>query len=197
MIKNNISSRAFYTSDDFNDIYSDYLNWEKLDEIEKNKIEAEYKRLMTLETPALALKRHGTLPPDNWEEITREMRKSSDNFYKLHPLFLLKHIIAELMSLLNNKTIVFVNEPRKGRASIKQVNVLKNDEYLVFIYNRLINSTQTSIVFSGVPIKYLSLIKPLGFLVQYLPKSKHDFIINENKYCFDDHSMTFYYLVIV
>lgn len=197
MIKNNISSRAFYTSDVFNDIYNDYLKWKKLDELEKNDVEAEYKKITTLETPALALKRHGTLPPDNWQEITKEIRKNSDNFYEKHPLFLLKQVLAELKSLVENKTIILVNEPRKGRASIKQVNVLKNDEYLVFIYNRLVNSSQTSIVFSGVPIKYLDLIEPLGFLAQYLPKDKHNFIINERTYNFDDETMTFYDLTIV
>ena len=170
MLNIKASGRLFYDTSFFEKIYFDYLKWNSLSAIEKEELNSEYKKIKSEETPALALKRHGTIPPENWIEITFEMRKRRDEFIKKHPYFLLDLVVGELSSVVNAKNISFVNALKKGRAPIREVNVIQNGEYLVFIYNRLVNSTQTSVVYSGVPIKFISLIGELRFLEKYIPE---------------------------
>lgn len=178
MIRCSLTSRAFYDTTVFETIYRDYLKWNSLSKEEQNKIEEEFRIIKSEETPALALKKHGTLPPENWLEITEQMRKRMDDFYDAHPYFLLNHVVLELKSIVDAKNITIVHTPRKGRASIKEVSILQNGEYLIFIYNRLVNSSQTSVVYSGVPLKYIDLIDSLHFLSSYIPNEKYNFSIN-------------------
>lgn len=144
---------------------------------ERIKIFNEFGKISLEETPALALKRHGTTPPDNWEDITREIRERHGGFYKEHPYFYLPRLLHELKTIVESPNVIFKNTPRKGRAPIKEINVLKNKDYLIFEYNRLVNSTQTSVVFTGVPLKYIPLINELDFLNQYVPEKSLDFIV--------------------
>ncbi len=194
MINNNILARIFYSLRDLDKMYEDYLKWGTLTQDEKKVIsDASYMHSRE-DTPALALKRHGTIPPENWQEITDEIRKRHSEFLKKHPHFYLNPLIEELRSIVEASDVTFKNDPRKGRASIKEVNILKNEDYLVFEYNRLVNSTQTSVVFTGVPLKFISLIKELGFLVPYIPKRTHSFVIVEETYAIANELYTFSYL---
>ncbi len=194
MINNNILARIFYSLGRLDKMYEDYLKWGVLTPNEKKAISDEFDMLSREETPALALKRHGTIPPEKWQEITDEMRKRHSKFLEKHPHFYLNPLIKELRSIVEASDVTFKNDPRKRRASIKEVNILKNEDYLVFEYNRLVNSTQTSVVFTGIPLKFISLIKELGFLVPYIPKRTHSFVIVEETHAIADELYTFSYL---
>ena len=194
MINNNVSAHIFYDYNKFSKIYNDYLKWNTLAQEEKNILIKEFEILDAEETPALALKRHGITPSDNWQEVTGEINKRHSTFYKEHPYFYLRHLTKELKSIVEAPNVIFKNYPRGGRALIKEINVIKNDDYLIFEYNRSINSTQTSVVFSGVPLKYIGLIDELGFLVKYIPKQTHVFTILEKIYKSEHTHFTFYYL---
>lgn len=165
----NASPRVFYETERFEKIYLDYLKYMSLSDKEKNELNAKHNQIKSEEPPALALKRHGTIPPENWLEISFEMNKRHEEFYCEHPYYLLERVVNELKSVVNAKNVIFVNSLRKGRAPIKEVNVIQNGEYLIFIYNRLVNSTQTTVAYSGVPIKYIALIVELEFLRNYIP----------------------------
>ena len=194
MINNNVSAYVFYNSDKFKRIYDDYLKWKALSDDERSKLSKEFELLSLEETPALALKRHGTMPPENWQEITNEIRNRHGNFFKEHPYFYLCHVVDEIKSVVETYGAVFKNAPRKGRAPIKEVNILKNNEYLVFEYNRLINSTQTSVVFTGVPLKYIELIDELAFLRNYIPSQANKFIVDKRVLELPNERFVFYRL---
>lgn len=194
MINNNVSAHVFYNSDKFKRIYDDYLKWKALSDDERSKLSREFELLSLEETPALVLKRHGTMPPENWQEITDEIRKRHGSFFEEHPYFYLFHVVDEIKSVIEACGAVFKNAPRKGRAPIKEVNIIKNDEYLVFEYNRLINSTQTSVVFTGVPLKYIELIDELAFLRKYIPNQANKFTIDKSILELPNERFTFYHL---
>lgn len=73
MISNNILARIFYSLGRLDKMYDDYLKWGALTPNEKKAISDEFDMLSREETPAIALKRHGTTPPKNWQEITDEL----------------------------------------------------------------------------------------------------------------------------
>lgn len=158
-------------------VLKDYLWFNSLNADDKKAILAEYKNIQSEETPPLALKRRGTTPPPNWKEILIKQNEKRERFNKEHPSFRCEGIAHELQTVLASKRAVLVNTLRKGRESINNVNVLASDEYFIVVYNRLINSSQTSVVFSGIPLKAIDEIECFNFLKPYVPAKKHNFTI--------------------
>lgn len=178
MLKNYILARCLITKEEYNTVLNDYLLYNSLDQENKKIIEEEYKQINAEETPHLALKRHGTLPHHNWKEVLIAQNERRERFKKAHPSFCCKGIAYEIESVLTSKRAVIVNNFRKGRESINNVNVIVNNDYFIVIYNRLINSSQTEVVFSGVPLNAINEMDCFAFIKTYIPKAKHNFVID-------------------
>ena len=75
-------------------------------------------------------------------------------------------------------------------------------QFTVIIYNRLINSSQTNVVFSGLPLRAIEDMDCFIFLKQYIPDTKHDFTIKTStiktpeKYYMGLSELTFSRLII-
>lgn len=179
MLRNGIFARYVITIEEYGDVLKDYLLFNSLSEKEKTEL-IEYHKIISTETPHLALKRHGIIPGDDWKTSLTNQNKKRIEFYNQHPSFCCERISKELKSILENKRVVLFNDYRKGRESINVVNVIANEQYLVFIYNRLINSTQTEVVFSGIPLEAIETIECFGFLKEFIPTKKHIFNVSTN-----------------
>ena len=202
MHNRNISARYLITKESYDSVLEDYRFLNTLSTTKKKRLEEEYEKIHSEETPPLALKRHGTLPPPNWKEILIAQNERRERFRKEHPAFCCDGVAEELRSVLTNKRAVLNNTFRKRRAPINEVNIIVNDDYFVVIYNRLINSSQTSVVFSGVPLRAIEDMDCFGFLKQYIPNIKHDFTIKTStiktpeKYYMGLSELTFSRLII-
>lgn len=177
MYNNNISARYLITKENYNSVLEDYLFLRSLNATKKKKLMAEYEAVNSEETPPLALKRHGTLPPSNWKEILVAQNERRERLKKDHPAFCCEGVAEELSTVLTSKRAILLNSFRKKRESINVVNIIANDDYFVVVYNRLINSSQTSVVFSGVPLKAIEEIDCFSFLKPYVPNLRHNFNI--------------------
>ena len=202
MYNRNISARYLITKENYDSVLKDYRFLNSLSTAKKKKLEVEYEKIGSEETPPLALKRHGTLPPPNWKDILIAQNERRERFRKEHPAFRCDEAAEELRSVLANKRAILNNAFRRRRAPINEVNIITNDDYFVIIYNRLINSSQTSVVFSGVPLRAIEDMDCFGFLKQYIPITKHNFTIKTStiktpeKYYMGLSEITFSRLII-
>ena len=101
--------------------------------------------------------------------------------------------------MINLVKTTFKNEFRKGRENIRVINVLRNDDYLIFVYNRRVYSTQTDVVFSGVPLKAIDELEDFSFLKKHIPPVIHNFTIEKKTYAGNERcgidNYIFYYLI--
>lgn len=186
MFRNDICARHFVSKKEFAKIVDDLNAFALLDDDTKKDIQSEYNEIISTETPHLALKRHGTIPNDDWKETLTAQNIRSDTFFKKHPSFYLNSVEKEFRSIVGNKNAIFVNSFRKGREKANVVNVISNNDYLVFIYNRLINSTQTYVVFSAIPLAAIEKVERFSFLNDFVPGERHDFCFETEISEFDD-----------
>ena len=179
MYRNNIIARIFIQKDDVEKIISDYKTISSFSILEIRKLENIYEQIKA-QKPLIEEINDGKISkPLNIEQVLKERNEQRLSFFKKHPYFECKLFCEEIEKILNNQNVTFENNYRKGRESINIVNILKNNDYLVFIYNRSINSTQSDVEFSGVPIDLINVISDFSFLKPLLPIVSHNFYIEK------------------
>ena len=119
MYNRNIPARYLITKENYDSILDDYRFLNSLSAAKKKKLEAEYEKMGSEETPPLALKRHGTLPPPNWKEILIAQNERRERFRKEHPAFCCDGVAEELRSVLTSKRAVLNNTFRKKKSTDK------------------------------------------------------------------------------
>ena len=176
-----IYARLFIDKDLSEKIIVSKYTFDSLDKKTKKTIQECYKQISELPPPYFVYSQSNK--EKDLDTIAREMRELKESFLSKYPFFRLLPIIDVLKRIFSKKNAIFKYEMRKMRESPNVVNILSNNDYLIFIYNRKLIGTQGDLTFVGIPLSLL-IFPELGFLDSYIPREATNFEVLKNKSLF-------------